>query len=211
MKELTHANFAAFFEQADAGTSFRAQIISLKGGNLRVTCNWLYSALNIDPNDASDFLWNISKVDNSHISISPVNSCITKPIYASVRDDYNWYIQVQAPFSADWITAARQDEFFGVSIGDLMITTLKGFNGKLVKRDDSVTTHQNHAGYMIRSIGDTDDDSTNWFLSVKAVSAKGYEWIGGTISLEELEAALNKRKITLQTEELQTLHKAVNR
>lgn len=210
MKQITLKNFSAFFEQAATGTSFQAQIFSLNGGNLRVTCNWLYSALNIDPNDTTDFYWNISKVDDSHVSLSPYNSCIGKSIFASARDDYNWYFQVQAPFSADWITAVQRDEIIEMQIGDLMMTTFKGFNGRYMKQEDSIAFQGNHAGYRVSSIGDIEDDSTTWFLSIKQLFTKDYEWIEEKISLDELKSTLNNRKISIQTEKLNTLHKMIN-
>lgn len=211
MKQITIANFAAFFEKAEVGTSFSAQIFSITGGNVRVTCNWLYSALNIDPNDGSDFIWNLSKVDDSHVSLSPLQSCISKPVYASARDDYSWYLQVQAPFSADWITAVQRDEIIEMKIGDLMLTTFKGFNDKYIKREASPTSHGGHSGYKLQSTGNNEEDDTTWFLSIEKIAVKDHEWAGGRVSLDELNSALHNRKISLQPEELNALYKVMSK
>ena len=55
IKKVTLEEFPLFFTRASTGTSFQAQIYSVKGGNnVRVRCNWRYSELTIDPDDDSD-------------------------------------------------------------------------------------------------------------------------------------------------------------
>ena len=210
MEQISFKNFSAFLAKAEKGTAFSAQIFSIKGGGLRVTCDWLYSALNIDPNDISGFLWEVKKIDDSHVSLSPRNTCTSKPIYASVRDDYSWNIQVQAAHSADWITAVQRNETIEMEIGDLMMATFKGFNGKYFKRDASVTSHDGYSAYKIKSVGDNEDENTTWFLSINEIYSEKHEWVGGNIEMEQLKSTLDNKNIQLEKEELEALHKVCN-
>jgi len=55
---MTGLSVAAAIAAADAGPALTAELFPLSGtGKVRVTYNWLYSALNVDPNDSSPFPW----------------------------------------------------------------------------------------------------------------------------------------------------------
>lgn len=166
------------FEQlvaaADGGGMLEATLIAVDGsGPLRVTYNWLYSALNCDPADQSPFVWSISKLDETHVSLSPRDPFDGKRLYASVRDDYDWTLQVQAPFSADWITAVGRDEVLTMQGQDLLVASLLGFNGQYVARDAGVTSHDGHSGRLLHSIGSPVPAARMWFLAVSAVLQPG--------------------------------------
>ncbi len=211
IKKVTLEEFPLFFARASTGTSFQAQIYSVKGGNnVRVRCNWRYSELTIDPDNDSEFIWNITKINDTHVSLSPHNSCISSTIYASVRDDYDWSLLTQAPNSANWITAVDRNETLEMHIGDLMISTFKGFNGKLLQKDDNITSQEGHKGYRLRSAGNNESDNTTWFLSVQNIASEGYEWSGGEVSINELRNSLTKRNISLQNNQLEELCGLIN-
>lgn len=158
-------DFRECIKAAQTGTVMEAEIVSLDNkGKLRVTYNWLYSALNCDPNDSSIFKWVFTKIDDTHVAISPKDGYAGKTLYASVRDDWSWYLQVQAPHSADWITAIQRDEILIMEPHQLHMVSFKGFNNEYVAIDQDISSHQYHAGYRLRSIGTVDVKSRMWFL-----------------------------------------------
>lgn len=153
---------------AQTGPVFDAELISLTDkGRLRVTYNWLYSALNCDPSDDSDFEWTFSKRDDGHIALSPKNPYRNMTLYASVRDDNANYLQVQAPYSADWIRAVGRDEILGLRSYGLLIVSLAGFNGQDLAVDSGISSHGGHAGYRVRSIGNAEVKARTWFLAIR--------------------------------------------
>lgn len=159
---------------ADAGGMLETTLIAVDGsGPLRVTYNWLYSALDCDPGDQSPFVWSISKLDDTHVSLSPRDPFDGKRLYASVRDDYGWTLQVQAPFSADWITAVGRDEMLAMQGQDLLVASFLGFNGQYVARDAWATSHDGHSGRLLHSSGAPVPAARMWFLAVSAVLQPG--------------------------------------
>lgn len=183
---------------ANTGPFMEAEIVSLTGkGKLRVTCNWLYSSLNCDPNDSSAFLWQFNKIDDNHISLSPIKSCINKTIYASVRDDINYYLQVQAPYSADWITAVGRNEIIGFKLQGTFVAQLTGFNEKFLTLNDSTESHGNHTGFRIRSIGDTFNQNAQWFVAIKKSMQPHIEFSGAQFDFESIENELKKCDINV--------------
>jgi hypothetical protein len=151
----------------------QAELVSLSSkGKLRVTYNWLYSALNCDPNDNSTFLWNINSIGGNNVSLSPQNGYNGMTLYASVRDDWNWQVEVQAPHSADWIRAVGRDEIIGMQTHDLGILGFTGFNGSYIAVDNSTTTHVAsngswHTGYLLHSTsGAPTSKDALWFPKI---------------------------------------------
>jgi hypothetical protein len=159
---------------ADVGAVLQADLVPLvPRGRLRVTYNWLYSALNCDPNDGSRFPWVVTKLDDTHVSLSPAAQYNGMTVYASVRDDWSWYVQVQAPHSADWITGVGRDEWIGMqSVGGLVVA-LTGFNGQAIAVDANPDSHDWHTGYRVQSVGSSDPQSRLWFLGVSQVLQEG--------------------------------------
>jgi len=206
MITINNGNLAELLSAANQGPFLQAEIISLTGkGKLRVTCNWLYSSLNCDPNDLSSFVWQFNKIDDQHISLSPVNSCIGKTIYASVRDDINYYLQVQAPYSADWITAVARDEIINLVMHDLSIAQFNGFNGLYLTLNDNADSHGNHTGYRVRSIGTTFTESAQWFIGVVGSLQPHIQFSGYSNSMESLQQQLVKRRISIEENVLQKI------
>lgn len=185
---ITNGNVHDLLRAAGTGPFMQAEIVSLTGkGKLRVTCNWLYSSLNCDPNDSSQFLWQFNKLDDQHISLSPVNSCINATIYASVRGDIDYLLQVQAPYSADWITAVGGDETIAFAIHDLSIAQFNGFNGLYVAVNDAPDSHDNHTGYRVRSSGNSFNQPAQWFLTNVSNLQPQIQFSGFDGSLEALK------------------------
>jgi hypothetical protein len=166
---INNGSILELFEAADPGPFMKAEITSLSGnGKLRVTCNWLYSSLNCDPDDNTQFIWLFTKIDDQHIALSPQNSCISQPIYASVRDDIGYLLQVQAPYSADWITAIGRDETIGFTLHDLNIAQFNGFNGSYITLNDDEDYHDGHSGYRLKSTGNSFSKDAQWFIGIVA-------------------------------------------
>jgi hypothetical protein len=200
MITINNGSLAQLFSVAVTGPFMQAEIVSLTGnGKLRVTCNWLYSSLNCDPADLSPFLWQFNKVDDRHISLSPANSCIPQTTYASVRDDSNWYLQMQAPNSADWITAVRRDEIIGFTLHDLSIAQFNGFNGSFIALNDTPDAHGNHSGYRLRSTGSSFTKNAQWFISIKSSLQQHISFGGHTTSRESVLQQLGNCSIPIDT------------
>lgn len=211
MIQISNGSLSELLKAATTGPFMQAEIYSLTGlGNVRVTCNWAYSALNIDPSNGAEFLWQFSKVDDNNISLSPVSSCIDKTIYASVRDDNGYYLKVQAPFSADWITEVRRDEIIALKMHDLNVAELKGFNGAFFFLDNGMSSYQNHSGYCIRSIGRTFDQNMQWYLKIKRSLQDGIDFSGSDHSLSAVKNQLDNSGIQLDAATLNTLVAQLN-
>lgn len=211
MIKINNGSLGDLLKAAATGPFMQAEIISLTGkGKLRVTCNWLYSSLNCDPNDNHTFLWEFSKIDDQHISLSPVNSCISKRIYASVRDDINWYVQVQAPYSADWITAVGGDEIISLIMHDLSIAQFNGFNGSYITLNSNEDIHGGHSGYRVRSIGSTFEQEAQWFIAIKLCLQSDIDFSGYSNSMESLQRQLTKCGISLESSVLDKINIQLN-
>lgn len=155
---------------ASLGPLLEGVLIPLSNqGKLRVSYNWLYSALNCDPTDSSDFVWILSKVDDNHISLSPRDIYAGRRLYASVRDDLDWYVQLQAPYSADWITAAGGDERLSVSGGGQLTMSLTGFNGQYLAVNAEESRHDDHNGYRVQSIGSGSYSARTFFVGITQI------------------------------------------
>lgn len=204
----------------------QAEIFSVAGlGKLRISYNWHYSALNCDPNDNSAFIWNFYDAGNGHVAISPKSGYGNMTLYASVRDDWDYYVQVQAPHSADWITAAQRDEIIGLQVLDLSLAKLSGFNGQLIGVDNdpssgNIRTNGNdtgsHKGHRIRSIYSGSSKQTLWFL--KTVSNDLGSGVATRIGMavepasfsSEMQKALQQQGVSLAANELSKLLQQIN-
>ena len=197
---INNGSLGELLQAANSGPFMHAEIVSLSGrGKLRVTCNWLYSSLNCDPNDSSPFVWQFYKIDDHRISLSPVNSCIGQPVYASVRNDLDYFVQVQAPYSADWITGVGGDEMIGFTLHDLSIAQLTGFNGSFITVNDYADTHGNHTGFRVRSVGSSFNSDAQWFIDIKAALQTGIKFSSRYSSVETLNLQLASSGINIQT------------
>jgi hypothetical protein len=129
------------------GPILEAELFPLSGqGRLRVTYHWMYSALNCDPRDESRFVWTLMRFSNGQVALTPRHAFEGRTLFASVRDDWNWYVQVQAPRSAHWITQPLRNERLEIEGQDLLMISLRGFNGQHIAVDAEPSRHGNHAG-----------------------------------------------------------------
>lgn len=165
---LSDTALADAFAKADAGPMFTATLTPLVNkGNVMIHYEWLYSVLCCTPEQGGNFLWNINKLNNNQVSLSPTSPYQGRTLYASVRPDYSYYVQVQAPFSADWITAVGADEEIGFEPQELTIACFKGLNNLYINVEPTLTSHDGNSGYKIRSYGTVIDDSNKWFMGIQ--------------------------------------------
>lgn len=149
-------------------------LIPLSGqGKLRITYNWLYSALNCDPTDNSDFVWILTKRDQQQVVLSPRDRYVGSTLYASVRDDWDWFVQVQAPHSAYWITGADRDEIMTVEGQDLLTLSLRGWNDQYITVNGARSDHDRHWGFRLQSITGDYPKSRVFFLGVTRLCQPG--------------------------------------
>ena len=189
------------FEVADSGAVISGELIPIDGrGKMRVTYNWLYSALNCVPNDNSSFPWVIEKVSGDVVTLSPQNHYNGMKLYASVRPDNSYYVQVQAPFSADWITKAQGDEHITMTELGFLTVTFKGLNGQYMavngsESSGSISTGGSHSGFRLQS-NESRADNATFFIAVDQVlqSKVALPKVTGR-SPEELERFLTERGV----------------
>ena len=137
-------------------------------GKVRVTYNWLYSALNCDPSDQSTFAWVLQKNPDGSVALSPQQPYSGMTLFASVRPDLSYFVQVQAPYSADWITQVGADEEMTLTELGLLTIELQGLNGSYIGLNGSMTSHDDHSGYLLQSNVTSPSQSSQFFVAVSA-------------------------------------------
>lgn len=199
------------FARAADGPVIQTTLVPLTNqGNLRVTYNWLYSALNCDPNDGSAFIWVINKFDDTHVSLSPRDGYNGMTLYASVRDDYNWFVQVQAPFSADWITAVGRDETILMQPQGLNIVQFLGFNGQAIAVNPQITGHDDHSGYLLQSDGSSNPQAALWFMGVSGVLQSGLQVrLASEMTPDDIRACYASCGLTASDDDVARIMKAI--
>lgn len=152
--------------QEVAQKTFKAEIISLTGkGKVRVTRNWLYSALNIDPDNHDEYIWTFVYDEGDKIGLLASEH----NLLASVRDDWDWYVQTQAPHSAEWLhLPIGRNSRITLQLTDLGFAYFTGWNGKYLTLNQDKDRHQNHAGYRIQSKSNSIDKHSLWFLKFQS-------------------------------------------
>ncbi|OON68227.1 hypothetical protein [Hymenobacter sp. CRA2] len=179
------------WQAAAPGPVVEAELLPLSNqGRLRVTYNWLYSALNCDAADASSFVWVLHKLDEQHVALSPKNGYAGRTLYASVRDDWNYYVQVQAPHSADWITGVGRDEILTLSTADFFVR-LQGFNGRYLSVTATADDHGGHRGCRVMSTAPAPDAASTWLLR-PTLSLQARLQLPPLPSAAELQQALSR-------------------
>jgi hypothetical protein len=170
---MTGLSVAAAIAAADTGPVVTAEIYQLSNvGKVRVTYDWLYSALNCDPGDPSGFGWVFQKMPGGPVSLSPEAAYAGMTLFASVRPNNDWFMGVQAAGSAAWITQAGGDEEVTMTDLGLLIVGLRGFNGSYLGANGSQTSYNDssgnpHSGYLIQSNVGTPDPSSSFFVAVQ--------------------------------------------
>ena len=197
---MTGLSVAAAIAAADAGPALTAELFPLSGvGKVRVTYNWLYSALNVDPNDSSPFAWVLQKNSDGSVALSPQGGYEGMTLFASVRPDNDCFVQVQAPGSADWITQAQGDEELTMSDLGLLIVELQGVNGSYLGANGSQTSYNDssgnpHSGYRIQSNVGTPRPSSKFFVAVQQNLQAGAQVpLFSSLSPAEVSAELERQ------------------
>jgi hypothetical protein len=192
--------FADVLESAAVGDVLQAELVPLTNqGKLRVTYNWQYSALNCDPNDGSTFEWTLNKVNATTVTLSPSAQYAGMTLFASVRDDWSWFVQTQAPYSADWITQAQGDEMIGLQAFSTLIVSFTGFNGQYIAVNSQLTDDGQHAGYRLQSSNPSTSQPRMFFLGPTQLLQSGIE-LPLASTLDEGAVAAEIQLATGQTE-----------
>ncbi len=198
------------FATSKIGTSFKAQLFSLKGGNIRINFKAKHPVWYIDPKNTTDFFFNFTKIDEDHVSISPVYSGYHKDLYSSVRNDYKWQLSVKNPSNSKWITKVDKKERIRIRIGDLMMTRLYGFNKSIIKYKGIVAANEGAHVTRVPNISLLPKEETTWFLSMaKAAGRIGISTENKTTE-SELKLVLEKQDLKLTTKEFDTLLQIIN-
>ncbi len=213
MKDITPEAFPSFYKSAKKGTSFRAQIFSLTGGNVRINFKDKHPKWYIDPKDDSDFFFNFSIIGPKQVSISPLLSGTNKPVYSSVREDYKWQVHVKNPTTSKWITQVNYKESIEMYTEDLMMTTFKGFNSELIQRQhDLIISHRKKSpNKMVPNFNFQEpDENSTWFLSIAKGKSTSKRSIEKSLTENELRSVLKKRNLKLSSKEFEALLHTIN-
>lgn len=160
---------------AAPGALLEAELIPLSNqGKVRVTYNWQYSALNCDPADGSTFAWTLTKLGATTVALSPSVPYGGKTLFASVRDDWGWFVQTQAPHSADWIVAPRGDEAIRMQTYGALIVSFTGFNGQAIAVNSALTNDGVHSGFRLQSTDSPNRQAQMFFLGVTQLLQPGF-------------------------------------
>lgn len=196
---LTQTGLAEAFARADLGAVFTATLTPLEGvGNIQVHYDWLYSACNCNGSEGDSFTWTVNKLNDTQVSLSPSATYRGMTLYASVRPDWSYFTQMQAPNSADWITAVGGDETIGLQSLDLNVGVFTGVNGQHLAVDSSPTTSINafgdtKTGYRIQSTSTSVDNRTKWYMGINALAQSHLDVpLTADLSADDLEAVLRR-------------------
>jgi hypothetical protein len=173
---VTASQLVDAFAAAATGPVLQGQLFPVSdAGCVRVTYNWLYSSLNCDPSDTSEFEWTLTKLSETTVSLSPTVQYEGITLFASVRPDNGYNVEVQAPNSAEWITQVGADETLGVDFLGFMTISLQGLNGLYVAVNSGLTSHDGYAAYQIQSTAGASGPATNFFVGTSQVVQAGLD------------------------------------
>jgi len=166
-------NIQEVIDKAEPGPLVAGELASINGlGKVRVTYNWLYSGLNCDPNDESSFVWTLNKQPSGKTSLS--TQFESKTLYASMRPDNSYYVGVQAPNSADWITAVGDDEEMHMVPEEtsLPVFEFEGVGVNWLAVENSLSSGevypgsgQTHSGHQLRGDNGAEPKAKKFFLT----------------------------------------------
>jgi hypothetical protein len=197
---VTGLSVAAAIAAADAGPALTAELFPLSGvGKVRVTYNWLYSALNVDPNDSSPFAWVFQKMPDGSVALSPQAGYEGLTLYAFTYPDDNMRFVAQVgvpgvdggpPF---WNTSPS-----GMTLTELGLMTVElldsNVSGNYIGVDGSITSQGGHAGYVIPANVETPDPSSKFFVAVQQNLQAGEQApLISSLSLAEVSAELGRQ------------------
>lgn len=198
---MTGLSVATAIAAADAGPALTAELFPLSGvGKVRVTYNWQFSALNVDPNDSSPFAWVFQKMPDGSVALSPQGGYEGLPVFAlTYQDDSSlgYAVQVQVP-GVDggppfWNTWPAGMTMTGL---DLLTVELLDSNvsGSYIGVDGSITSQGGHAGYLILADVATPDLSSKFFVAVQQnLQAEAQAPLFSSLSPAEVSAELERQ------------------
>lgn len=203
-------DLAQCMQAAAPGAVLSGQLIPLNNiGPLRVTYDWLFSALNCDPGDTSVFNWVISKTGSgATVSLSPQQPYCGLTLYAGVKlYQYNqpfsglvekvYWVGVQTPFLNDWLTTVGADEEMTLTDLGFMVIALQGVNGSYLCADGSQTQYGDHSGYLFQSSAGSPGPASKFFLAVTQVHQQGLGIpLASTLDPAAVTAALSSMNAT---------------
>ena len=211
---MTGSMLSTTIAAAATGAVLQTELIPLSNqGKLRVYYNWLYSSLNCDPNNTSAFSWVINKLDATHswLSPAPANPIPALLVYppACVMSSY-LLLQVQAPFSADWITAVGGDETIEMDLLGTLMVRFKGFNGQAIAVNGQISNHDGNSGYRLQSLGASDPKTFTWFMSVTRILQPGLQVpLGRTLGEADIREAYAASGIHASDDDVARMRKLI--
>jgi hypothetical protein len=218
---MTGLPVAAAIAAADAGPVLTAELYPLSGaGKVRVTYNWLYSALNVDPGDSSPFAWVFQKNSDGSVALSPQDGCDGAFAWVSQKmpdgsvalspegglalwawpypdDSFRYVAQVQAPGvdgdSPMWSTAPFGMTLTGLGLLIVELLDSDG-SGNYIGVDGSITSQDGHAGYLIPADAGTPGPSSKFFVAVQQnLQAGAQAPLFSSLSAAEVSAELGQQ------------------
>ncbi len=197
---MTGLSVAAAVAAADAGPVLTAELFPLSGaGKVRVTYNWLFSALNVDPNDSSPFAWVVQKMPDGSVALSPQDGYEGLTVFALTYPDDNMRFVAQVgvpgvdggpPF---WNTTPSEMTLIEL---DLLTVELLDSNvsGNYLGVDGSITSQGGHAGHLILANVGTPDPSSKFFVAVQQnLQAGAQAPLFSSLSPAEVSAELERQ------------------
>jgi hypothetical protein len=200
---MTGLSVAAAIAAADVGPALTAELFPLSGvGKVRVTYNWLYSALNVDPNDSSPFAWVLQKNSDGSVALSPQGGYEGLTLFALTwlypDESYRWVAQVQAP-GVDggppmWNTSSGPGWTL-TGLGLLTVELLDSDDsGNYIGVDGSITSQDDHAGYLILANAGAPGPSSKFFVAVQQnLQAGAQAPLFSSLSPAEVSAELERQ------------------
>lgn len=197
---MTGLPVAAAIAAADAGPALTAELFPLSGaGKVRVTYNWLFSALNVDPNDSSPFAWVFQKMPDGSVALSPQGGYEGLTVFAFTYPDDNMRFAAQVgvpgvdggpPF---WNTSPA-----GMTLTGLGLLTVElldsNVSGSYLGADGPITSQDGHAGYLVLADVATPGPSSKFFVAVQQNLQAGVQApLFSSLSPAEVSAELERQ------------------
>jgi len=196
---MTGVSVAASLGAAGPGPTLTAQLFPLSAhGNVRASYNWRFSALNVDPNDASPFVWVFQKTEGGSVALSPRDGSDGSSAWASKKmpdgsvtwsppdgdlgearwataypdehENFANVVQMQVPEAdsgyPEWNPFPYEWTLTGLGLLTVELWDTNGYSA-YIGVNESITTDNDHAGYLILSRGTTPDLSCKFLVAVQ--------------------------------------------
>ncbi|QRN96996.1 hypothetical protein JRI60_49920 [Archangium violaceum] len=149
------------------------------------------------------------KLRDGVVALSPKNAPNGKTLYVSVRDDANWYVQAQAPYSNDWITSAQRDEELRVVGTGFCSIALEGFNERYIAVGEAPDSDGGHTRFRVRSVNRVLVEQSVFFVQNIRLLQTDLEFDQNyTVTIEELLEVAKTAGLTLTRDDASRLQAA---